>query len=119
MNILLPIKGIELKNEVNDSFARAPYFLVYNSITKEKKYVKNTAHMSPGGAGVKAAQKVIDLNTDILLVPRLGENAAIVICGAKIKVYKTKSNNVDETIDMFLNNQLKELKQTHQGLHHK
>lgn len=117
MKISIPVD--EKKNDTNVcmSFGRTPYFLIYDSETKESKYIDNTAAASSGGAGIKAAQIIVDSKAEALLTPRCGENAAEVLKAGGVKIYKTKGESVKDNIDAYLSGKLSELQEIHPGLH--
>jgi predicted Fe-Mo cluster-binding NifX family protein len=117
MIIAIPVDENNEKTNVCVSFGRTPYFLIHNSETKENKYIENTAAQAPGGAGIKAAQLVVNEKAEILLTPRCGENAANVITGANMKIYKTQAGTALENIEAHLNGKLNELKEIHAGHH--
>ncbi|MDY0101253.1 MAG: NifB/NifX family molybdenum-iron cluster-binding protein [Bacilli bacterium] len=112
MIILIPV---DQSGKVNDSFARASRFLIYDSETQEKTLLENKASLSSGGAGVKAAQHVIDLKVDIILTPRLGENAALILSKADIGIYKTINKDIEKNINLFLANKLSKLENFSSG----
>jgi predicted Fe-Mo cluster-binding NifX family protein len=89
MKIAIPVDEKSLESNVCVSFGRAPYFLVYDTETKESIFHDNGAAASTGGAGIKAAQTIVDNKVNALLTPRCGENAANVLKSADIKIYKT------------------------------
>lgn len=117
MKIAIPVDEASLDSTVCVSFARAPYFLYYNTETKEADFQANAAANAQGGAGIKAAQALIDQGAEALLTPRCGEKAADPITAAGIKIYKTTSTSIQEMIDAFAGGQLNILEETHQGLH--
>jgi len=65
-------------------------FLIYDTETKESIFLDNGAAASTGGAGIKAAQTIVDNKVNALLTPRCGENAANVLKSADIKIYKQR-----------------------------
>ena len=91
MKIAIPVDEKTLESSVCASFGRTPYFLIYDIETKESIFLDNGAVASTGGAGIKAAQTIVDHNVSVLLTPRCGENAAAVLKAAEIKIYKTTS----------------------------
>ncbi|MDI9472740.1 MAG: dinitrogenase iron-molybdenum cofactor biosynthesis protein [Tissierellia bacterium] len=117
MKIVIPTEIKTLDANVCPSFGRAPYFLIYDTQTKESVYLDNTAAASAGGAGIKAAQIVLDSKAEVLLAPRLGENAAQVLIEAEIKILKTKDGTIKENIDAFLSDELAPLQEIHAGFH--
>ena len=92
-------------------------FLIYDTETKEKKLLDNSGIAVQGGAGIKAAQVVVDQQAEALLAPRCGENAAKVLQGANVKLYQTESLSVEENIRAFEENRLQELTDIHPGFH--
>lgn len=94
MRIAIPVDEKSIKTSVCQSFGRAPYFLIYDTDSKESKFIDNSAAASQGGAGIKAAQNVVDTEVSALLTPRCGENAAEVINAANIKIYRTTDASV-------------------------
>ena len=115
MKIALPVNDTTQKTTICQSFGRAPFFLVYDSETEEKTYITNDATTNQGGAGIKAAQNVVDSQAEVILTPRCGENAAQVIQAAGIKLYKTINDSVQDNITAFNAGRLKLLEEVHAG----
>ena len=119
MKLAIPANEKDINTEVCMSFGRAPFYLFYDTDTNQAEYIINAAADAPGGAGIKAAQSIVDNNADVVLTPRCGENAAQVLVAAGIKMYKTNSGSLKENVDAFKNNTLEPLGETHPGFHHK
>ncbi|MDD2212210.1 MAG: NifB/NifX family molybdenum-iron cluster-binding protein [Peptococcia bacterium] len=117
MKIAVPVDEKDLKSKVCVSFGRTPYFLIYNTETKESVFLENSAAASTGGAGIKAAQTIVDNGVSALLTPRCGENAADVLKAADIKIYKTKSVAINDNIEAFIDGKLPLLDEIHAGFH--
>ena len=117
MKIAIPIEEKNIETNVCPSFGRTPYFLIYNTDTKESEFIDNSAAESSGGAGIKAAQIIVDKEADVLLTPRLGSNAADTLKAAEIEIYKTKSGSTKDNIDAFIAGELSVLKEIHAGFH--
>lgn len=60
--------------------------MLYDTESKESVFLDNSAAASQGGAGIKAAQIIVDNKVSVLVTPRSGENAAEVIKSANIKI---------------------------------
>lgn len=119
MKIAIPVNNNTIESGVCESFGRAPYFLIYDTISNKSAFLNNSAAASQGGAGVVAAQALVDSNVEVLITPRCGENAASVFNVAKIKIYKIINNSVNENIEAFNNSKLSLLEEIHSGLHHR
>ena len=117
MIIMMPVN--EDKKTVCISYGRAPFFMVYDSETKERNFVVNEAADAAGGAGIKAAQLIIDNGAEVILTPRCGENAVEVLDEAGIRLYKTTTNDIDLELEKFAKGELNILTDVHQGIHHK
>jgi len=117
VKIALPVENNMADSNISPSFGRAPYFLIYDSDTDESIYVNNTAAASQGGAGIKAAQAVIDLGAQALITPRCGENAAQVIKIAGIEMYKSQGLSAAANIAAYKANTLSPLDDIHPGFH--
>lgn len=117
MKIAIPVNEKSMESGVSNSFGRTAYYLIYDSVSKESTYIDNSAAASRGGAGIKAAQLLVDENIDGVIVPRCGQNAAEVLHVADIKIYKTVSESIQDNIDAVDEDKLKELEEIHEGFH--
>ena len=117
MKIAIPVDEKALESSVCASFGRTPYFLIYDIETKESIFIDNSAAASTGGAGIKAAQTIVDNKVNALLTPRCGQNAAAVIKSADIKIFKTASASVKDNIAAFVDGKLPLLDEIHAGFH--
>lgn len=117
MKIAIPVNDKSIESGVCMSFGRAPYFLFYDTESKKSIFLENSAASSPGGAGILAAQYIVDNKADVLITPRCGENAAQVFNVAGIKIYKTMNESVEDNINAFSENKLDLLVEIHCGFH--
>ena len=117
MKIAIPVNDQSLTSGVCQSFGRAPYFLIYDTESKQEEYLDNSAAASQGGAGIKAAQMIVDQEASALLTPRCGQNAADVLKPAGIELYRTTGESIQDMIDDLMAGKLSLLENTHPGLH--
>jgi len=117
MKIAIPMNEKTLNSSVSAHFGRAPYYLIYDTETKESVFIDNSASASRGGAGIKAAQVILDQQANALITPRLGDNAADVLEAAKIEIYKSIEGSAEDNINALLNKKLARLSEIHPGLH--
>lgn len=117
MRIAVPTDENNTQSGVCVSFGRAPYFLIYDTETKETEFIENSAANERGGAGIKAAQLVADCKVSVILTPRCGENSAAVTNAAGIKLYKTGNGTAVENIDAYITGKLAPLSDIHPGFH--
>lgn len=117
MKIVIPVDENNMQTNICVSFGRTPYFLIYDTESGKQTFIDNEAATSQGGAGIKAAQTIVNIGVDALLTPRLGQNAATVISAASIKIYKTIGNSLIENINEFKADKLSLLDNIHPGFH--
>ncbi len=118
MKIAVPVDHANDQTSVCVSFGRAPYFMIFDSHSRVAKYIDNSAVASQGGAGIKAAQTIVDQKADVLLTPRCGENAAEVLKGANILIYKAGASLALGEVRAYLDGKLTPLSEIHAGFHH-
>lgn len=116
MKIAVPVN--EDKKTVCISFGRTPLFALIDTKTDEVDYLDNSAVASQGGAGIKAAQILLDHQVDAVLTPRCGENAADVFAAGDVKLYRTKGESLEENLNSFKEGKLESLMEIHPGFHH-
>ena len=117
MKIAMPVDDKSMETTVCQSFGRTPYFLIYDTESKESVFLDNSAAASQGGAGIKAAQTIVDNKVSALLTPRCGENAAEVIKATHIQMYKTINDSIKDNIEALNAGNLSLLDEIHAGFH--
>jgi predicted Fe-Mo cluster-binding NifX family protein len=108
MKVMLATKGPNMDSEIDDRFARAAYFLIYDDETKHLDVIENIVDVSHG-AGPKAVQIAIDNACCCLMSAIPGENAIKAIKAAGIEVYEAVGLSASVAIDKLKANQLKKL----------
>lgn len=117
MKIVIPVDEKNINTKISQSFGRASYFLIYNENDKTTEFIKNESMSSQGGAGIKAAQLMVDLKIDAIITPRCGQNAAEVLNMANIKIYESDNNIAIENIKLYEQDKLFILNDIHLGHH--
>jgi len=117
MKIAIPSEGNTIESSVCQSFGRTYYFVVADSETLEYEVIDNQAVSSQGGAGIKAAQAVVDSGADAVVTFHCGQNAADVLNAADIKIMKAVPGTVSEIIQKYKAGELAELTEIHPGYH--
>ncbi len=117
MIVAIPVENKSPDSSVCPSFGRAPYFFVHDTDTKKDSFLDNSAAASQGGAGIKAAQAIVDEGVNVLIAPRCGQNAAEVIKAAHIKIYKTQEGSSLDNLTALMEGKLAVLEDIHPGFH--
>lgn len=117
MKIAIPSEGKELGSAVCQSFGRTIYFILVDTDTQNFTVLDNEAAAAQGGAGIKAAQTIVDNGAKAVVTFHCGENAANVLKAANIKILKAVPATVREIVEKFKNGELSELTEIHAGYH--
>lgn len=117
MKIAIPADEQKMEGNVCISFGRTPYFLIFDTEAGTGTFMVNEAAQSQGGAGIQAAQAVVDSGAQVLLTPRCGENAAKVLNGANVRIHRSIEGSLTENIEAFKAGQLPLLEEIHPGYH--
>lgn len=116
MKIVIPVDEKNINSTVCFSYGRTPFFVFYDTETKEATYFDNSAFNAQGGAGIKASQMIIDKGAKVLLTQRCGENAAEVLNG-NVEMFKATLPTAKENVYAYLKGELEPLNQIHPGFH--
>ena len=102
MKIMLPLD--EDQRSVCPSFARAPFFLLHDTVTGESRSLENPAAQADSGA-------------EVLITVRCGENAAKVFQAAGISIRKALEGDAAANLAALAMDKLPELTHFHAGFH--
>jgi len=119
MKLCITSTGNTLESTFEQRFGRCPYFIIYDTDSKEFDAIENTNGDSAHGAGIGSAQEVVSKNIDVVISGNMWPNAKQVLDGENIKVYKGTGSTVLENIELFEKNELSEITQAgkpHQGM---
>jgi predicted Fe-Mo cluster-binding NifX family protein len=98
--------AISSSGEKNDSlldprFGRCVFYALYDSEEEKWSFLPNPGAMEGSGAGLKAAQFLIEENVDVLLTGDVGPNASRILNAAEIKVYTLPEVALEEALQQY------------------
>lgn len=100
------------KQQLDLRFGRCSYFLIYDDNGVFEKAVENKGQTASGGAGMAAAQQIVDEKVGVVITGHLGPNAFNMLNGADVKSYQCSSVSCDEAVKMYKENKLQEITQS-------
>ena len=109
MQVVIPANGADLDAPTSPIFGRSPVFILVDSETLDFEALPNPAIDAPSGAGVQAAQTVLQKGVGAVIAPNLGPNAFRVIQASGIPAYRMVGATVREAIAAFNAGQLARL----------
>lgn len=109
MKIAITSSGETLESKVDLRFGRATGFIIYNLENDSYKAVDNAQNLNAmQGAGIQAAQNVVNEDVDAIITGHCGPKAFMVLNNAGVKIYTGAEGTVKEVIEKFKNNELQE-----------
>lgn len=109
MKIAISAKGKITDDSLDPRFGRCEYFQIYDTEVKATKIVKNKGQEASGGAGIAAANQLIEEEVDVIITGSLGPNAFEIIEKTDIKAYKCDNIAISEALEKYNNNELEEI----------
>ena len=106
MRIALSAAGSKKEDLLDRRFGRCEYFQIYDTVTKEFRSISNQGALSGGGAGIAAANQILEEQADVIITGSLGPNAYEIINKAEIGTFCYEAIPVYQAIERFLRNEL-------------
>ena len=108
MNIAITAEGKDISARVDPRFGRAKWFVIYDTDSEVFEAIDNEQVLNlPQGAGIQAAQRVVDLNVEVVLTGHCGPNAFRTLTAAGVKVVVGVSGTVKEAIQQYKSGAIK------------
>ncbi|MDH7486159.1 MAG: NifB/NifX family molybdenum-iron cluster-binding protein [Anaerolineae bacterium] len=101
MRIVVTSNGRDLDAPASPVFGRCPLFLFVDTETMQCRAVDNPALSAAGGAGIQAAQFIIEQGAQAVLTGNVGPNAFNVFQAANVPVYLIGEGTVREAVEAY------------------
>ena len=108
MKICVTAAAGDLNAQVDPRFGRCQYFVIVDSDTMAFEAMANDAMNAPGGAGVQAAQAMVNKGVNVVISGNMGPNAFKVLSTAGVKVATGAYGTVKEAVEMYKSGKLSE-----------
>lgn len=99
-------KGID--STIDERFGRCNFFIIVEPESMKCEIISNEANASAGGAGIKAAQELINKKVDAVITGNIGPNAFDMLRQVGIKIFRA-SGSIKEAIGKFRGGKLEEI----------
>jgi len=120
MKICVTATAGDLNAQVDPRFGRSQYFVFVDSDTMAFEAMLNEAIATPGGAGIQAAQTVLNKGGNVVISGNIGPNAFQVLSTAGVKIATGAYGTVKEAVEMYKTGRLSEAEistvATHAGM---
>ncbi len=99
MKVAITTAGTDLSAPVELRFGRATSFLIYDTETKEYTVMDNSQQLNAAqGAGIQAAQAVVNAGAKALISGHCGPKAFQVLQMGKIDIYLAQGGSVGDAL---------------------
>ena len=111
MKIAATCQNGGLDDIITPQFGRASVFTIveFDGEIKSTEIVKNPAADLPSGAGITAAQLLIDKGVKVLLTGNVGPKAMDALRAANIEIYRADGMKVEDAIRKFAEGKLEKI----------
>lgn len=109
MRICISSTEQDASANADSRFGRAPYLAFYDTSSQLYGFIANPGPASAHGAGIAAAQAVVNQNANVLITGNLGPNAKAVLDAAGIAVCRTDGRSVSEEVQLYIDGKLSSL----------
>ncbi len=109
MKIIVSVNEKNNDAILDPRFGRCQYFAVCDENGKVSEYIENPGISSAHGAGITAANRIVETGADVVITGNLGPNALRVLQASNIKGYASEQISIKAAIDMYKNNELNEI----------
>jgi predicted Fe-Mo cluster-binding NifX family protein len=101
MKVMVTAQGSDLEAPSNPRFGRCPMFVFVDTETMAFEAIPNPAASASGGAGIQAAQFVVEQGAEAVLTGNVGPNAAEVLRAADVPVYLNNERTIKFSVEAF------------------
>ncbi len=101
MKIVVTATGEGLDAPTSPVFGRCPFYVFVNTETMAFESVDNPAKSAGGGAGIQAAQFVVEQGAQAVLTGNVGPNAFDVFRAAQVPVHLVSGGTVRQAAEAF------------------
>lgn len=101
MKIAVTSSGDHLQAPLSPVFGRSPAYIFIDTETMEHEAVSNPASGAAGGAGIQAAQFIVERNAEAVITGNVGPNAYGVLSSADIPIYLSEAGTIERAVEAF------------------
>jgi predicted Fe-Mo cluster-binding NifX family protein len=106
MKICVSATADNLDSQLDPRFGRCPYLVIVDSETLQFEVIPNMAAGSTGGAGIQAAQTMVNKGVKVVITGNVGPNAFGALSAAGVEIVTGASGTIKEVVEQFKKGQL-------------
>lgn len=107
MKVVVTAQGATLDSPIDSRFGRARYFLLIDTDTGHLTAHDNVQNLNaPQGAGIQAAQVVVQLGAEAVLTGHVGPKAFATLQAGRVAVHPGATGTVRQAVEAFRSGRL-------------
>jgi len=106
MKIAFSTSGNSKDDDVDPRFGRCNNFVIYDEDSDSYETIQNEGVMSRGGAGIRAAQTLIDKGVKVVMTGNVGPNAFRTMSAAGIDIHIGVSGKIEDALAKYKSGEL-------------
>lgn len=118
MKLAVSATGDNLDVELDPRFGRCQFFVFVDPDSMEFEAMPNDSASAMGGAGIQAAQNVVNHDAEVVLTGNIGPNAFQTLSAAGIRVITGASGKIKNVIEDFKKGKFKEIQEPNVTSHY-
>lgn len=109
MKICVTAVAGSLDAQIDPRFGRCRYFIIVDPETMRFEAISNVSASALSGAGIQAAQMVVNKGVNVVITGQVGPNAYQVLSSAGIKIVTGAFGTVREAVEAYKTGRLREM----------
>ena len=101
MKIAITSSGDNFDSQLDPRFGRCQYFIIIDPDTMDFEAMVNESAMASGGAGIQAAQTIVNSGINALITGNVGPNAFDVLSAAGIETMTGASGTIRHALEQY------------------
>ena len=101
MKIAITSSGDNLDSQMDPRFGRCQYFMIVDPDTMDFEAMPNESAMASGGAGIQAAQTIVNVGINGVITGNVGPNAFEVLSAAGIETMTGASGTIRHALELY------------------
>ncbi|WP_048601828.1 NifB/NifX family molybdenum-iron cluster-binding protein [Rubeoparvulum massiliense] len=118
MRVAISVTSQELDPQLDERFGRCPFFQIIDEETKQASWIPNQGIESNGGAGIAAAQQILNEKIDVLITGKLGPHAWDLLSKSGIQLFEASTASVSTILATYHQGRLESITSAKKGGNH-
>jgi predicted Fe-Mo cluster-binding NifX family protein len=101
MKIAVSAMAPAMDADIDPRFGRCQYYIIIDTETMQFEGIENSSAIASGGAGISAAQMIVDKGVEAVITGNCGPNAHQVLSAAGIKIITGVTGKVQDAVEGY------------------